>query len=134
MAKSNAVTKQAAESVTGCVGNRSGIGTFFDDRGNKITTGQARVIFNQYGIVEVPNAGAGSYAGVFDKLGYIKVEVYDQGSSAGDWVFGISDGRTWRCAFQTNRYPYHGFSYKLGGSGSLFSSKDQLFEYLNSRG
>lgn len=134
MAQSNTLTKHTAESATGCVESSSGIGTFFNDKGNKITVGQARVIFNQFGTVEVPNAGAGSYAEVFDKLGYVEVESYDQGSSAGDWVFGISDGRTWRCAFQTNRYPYHGFAYKLGGSGSLFSSKDELFEYLNSRG
>lgn len=105
------VTEQMAEAGTGCVENPHGVGKFYDDRGNELTREEAQDRFNDGKLIEVPNAGAGSYSRVFKALGYEAVETVEHGSSAGDWTFAVKDGDCWYLAFQNNRYPYHGFSY-----------------------
>lgn len=102
-----------AEEATGIKQNGK-LGVMFDKRGIKMPIEEAREVFTMKGeTVEIPNAGAGSYREVFDLLGYDKVEVYEWGSSAGDWTFGIHNKEGWFLACQENRYPYHGFKYGL---------------------
>lgn len=104
----NDMEREMCESATG-IRQYGNIGKFYDDKGNEISRTEARVLFKEGKIIEVPNAGAGSFREVFNKLGYKKVDVYEWGSSAGDWTF-ILNGKY---ACQENRYPYHGFRYGL---------------------
>ncbi len=102
------IEKEICESATGIRQGKT-LGTFYDNNGNKITIKEARQLFRQGEIVEVPNAGAGSFREVLKHLGYKKVDVYDWCSSAGDWTFRIRG--YYVC--QENRYPYFGFRYSL---------------------
>jgi hypothetical protein len=79
--------------------------------------------------VAVPNAGAGSYDDVFKLFGFDKIEVYDWTSSAGDWTFMLHQKGGWRWGFQTNRYPYYGFTYGIGDF--LFKTKKALMQHIN---
>lgn len=108
------MTDRMAEEGTGIRENPHGIGLFYDDDGDVITTEQAQDLFLDEQIIAVPNAGAGSYKAVFASLGYQEVKPIEWGSSAGDWIFAIRDGDSWWIAFQSNRYPYHGFTYSRG--------------------
>lgn len=126
------LTKAMAEQSTGCRENATGLGKFYGHGGIYLKDDKAGQELLACREIEVPNAGAGSYTEVFRRLGFPQVEVYEQSSSAGDWVFGVFDGSVWRCAFQVNRYPYHGFTYKLGGSLSVFKTFDDLSQYLES--
>ncbi len=103
--------KELAETATGCAENPSGIGEFYDNRGNELTREQAQDALGNGESVEVPNAGSGSYEAVFKALGFEETKVIEWSSSAGDWTFAVRDEETWYVAFQNNRYPHHGFSY-----------------------
>jgi len=102
------IEKEMCESATGIKQGKT-LGTFYDNKGNEITTKEARQLFRQGETVEVPNAGAGSFREVLKLLGYKKVDVYEWCSSAGDWTFRIRG----HYVCQENRYPYHGFRYGL---------------------
>lgn len=102
------IEKEMCEDATGCR-QQNGIGKFYNNKGNEITIKEARQLFRQGETVEVPNAGAGSFREILKCLGYKKVDVYEWGSSAGDWTFKIRE----HYAYQENRYPYHGFRYGL---------------------
>jgi hypothetical protein len=109
------IDKRRAEDATGCRESRSGLGQFYDGRGNPLTAEEAQGVFNvAEEVVEVPNAGAGSYADVFKLLGYEEVRPIELTSSAGEWTFAVRDGDTWYIAQQSNRYPRRGFSYSRG--------------------
>lgn len=98
--------KQVCEDATGIRQGKT-LGKFYDDKGNEISVRQARKIFRQGKIVEVPNAGAGSFREVLKMLGYKKVNVFECGSSAGNWTFRVRG----HYVAQENRYPYFGFRY-----------------------
>ncbi len=102
------IEKQMAEDATGCR-QSNGIGKFYNNKGYEITIKEAKKMFRQGDIIEVPNAGAGSYREVLNLLGFKKVEVYDWTSSAGDWTFKIRG----KLVCQENRYPYQGFRYGI---------------------
>ena len=48
-----------------------------------------------------------------EKLGLADVNVLNNTASSGDWVFGVPRDGVWLHAFQSNRYPCHGFSYSV---------------------
>lgn len=99
-----------AEQATGCVARVQNGGTMYSDNGNPLSNKAARKIFRDGGNVEVPNAGAGSYKTILQRLGFKKISVDNWSSSAGDWSF-LVQGK--RIVFQENRYPYHGFRYSM---------------------
>lgn len=107
------IQKIRAEEATGLNENPSGLGTIYNGNGGSIADSEAREIIAEGGVIEVPNAGAGSYARVFAMLGYDRVEVIDWTSSAGDWCFGVRKDNLWYRAFQENRYPHHGMKYAV---------------------
>jgi hypothetical protein len=103
---------EVADQATGCAQNPTTPqgGPFWITVGTKgvqISDREARRHFRQGSEIAVPNAGAGSYHAVLERLGFPAVEVEDHTSSAGDWTFTVPSG----LVFQRNRYPYHGFSY-----------------------
>jgi hypothetical protein len=106
------------EQATGCVATRckenNGLGKLYDSKGNEINRDQAVCVFEDGGIVEVPNAGAGSYKTLLKLLGYQEVKVVDWTSSAGNWCFGARWGDDWWRVWQENRYPHFGFRYNRG--------------------
>jgi hypothetical protein len=102
------IEKQVCKDATG-IRQCKTLGKFYDGKGNEIKISQARKIFRQGEIVEVPNAGAGSFREVLKMLGYKKIDVYEWCSSAGDWTFKIKG----HFVCQENRYPYFGFRYSL---------------------
>lgn len=56
-------------------------------------------------------AGAGSYREWAKSQGYQYLEVYDWTSSAGDWIFVVSEnGEAWYPAYQENNWPGAGFT------------------------
>ena len=101
--------KVLCEQTTGIKENPHGIGQFYDCIGLEVSRKKARILFRQGEVIEVPNAGAGSFREVLKELGYKKVDVYEWGSSAGDWTFKIKGG----FVSQENRYPRFGFRYGL---------------------
>jgi hypothetical protein len=103
-----------AEEMTGLREHPKGFGQMYADGGNPLDREQAQDWFLDGNSVEVPNAGAGSYEDVFEALGFVEVKPIEWSSSAGDWTFAVRDDDTWRVAYQSNRYPRHGFSYSLG--------------------
>jgi len=98
---------QLADQATGCRGCPEG--QLYDSSGNKLTDEEAAELFLDEQLIEAPNAGAGSYRGVMERLGVTVTEVLEQSSSAGDWTLLTDKG----IVFQHNRYQYHGFSYAL---------------------
>ena len=109
------VNKQMAEDATGCRESRCGLGQLYDGKGNPLTVEEAQNLFEQSEeLIEIPNAGAGSYAEVFKLLGYEDAKPIEWSSSAGEWTFAIRGGDAWYFAQQSNRYPRHGFSYSRG--------------------
>lgn len=104
-----------AEQMTGVTEHPNGVGQFYDSNGKAVTHEEAQDLFIGGDSIEVPNAGAGSYDPVFRAMGYQEVKAIEWGSSAGDWIFGIRDEATWYVAYQTNRYPQHGYAYSLNG-------------------
>lgn len=118
----------AAGQATGCRG--SGVlGKFYNDSGNELTDDEAQDLLLEGKTVEVPNAGAGSYRSVFERLKFEDVDVYEWSSSAGDWTFVVYDGQAWYPAFQSNRYPHHGFRYSMRTDVAMADKRD-LFELL----
>jgi len=115
----------SAEQATGCSENPFGIGKCFagpinrkgkvSDPGTDLPTREAAMDWlEQGGAIAFPNAGAGSSRKVFcGILGFQDLREIDTTSSAGDWSFGVFDGEVWIAAFQSNRYPRHGFTYSL---------------------
>lgn len=103
--------KRQAEEATGIVENPRGLGKFYARGGKELTPTEAVDVLKNQGVIEVPNAGAGSYTALFLALGFEEVKPLDVGSSAGDWVFAVKDNGLWYIASQHNRYPYYGFSY-----------------------
>lgn len=122
------VAEQMAESATGCVG-RSNLGAFYANGGAELTPEAARAAILEGKAVEVPNAGAGSYARFFQALGFSEVRTVETTSSAGDWMLAVRNNLTgcWHPAWQSNRYPRHGFSYNMEEANS-FSSYEELVE------
>ena len=127
-----------ADQMTGCHEHPRGLGKYYagpinrngwvTDSGEEFADHKAAYDFlREGGEVGVPHAGAGSYDDVFRSLGFTEVEVVEQGSSAGDWSFGVRDGAEgpWHYASQDNRYPYHGFKYRVD-----FDSSFPSFEAL----
>ena len=114
------VTAAIADQATGCRQNPATPqgGPFWvkvNADGRKITDTEARRLFRSGTEVEAPNAGAGSYAAILERLGFTAVEVEDQMSSAGDWAFRVRSG----LVFQRNRYPHFGFAYQYQRNASL---------------
>ena len=123
--------KQVCEDATGCNANPHGLGKFYDDDGCEISTDRVFDILIDGKTVEVPNAGAGSFREVFELAGFQKTEVFEWGSSAGDWSFAVFDGSFWMPAFQSNRYPRHGFMYSVDASWQFHDLQD-CFKYMSS--
>lgn len=116
----------SAEQATGIRENPFGLGKYYGgarNNGGRVTPGGEEIDSKEdaYDLlrdgvsIEVPNAGAGSYREFFESLGFTKVEPWETCSSAGDWTFAVKDGEhgDWYPAFQSNRYPYHGFEYSV---------------------
>jgi hypothetical protein len=108
------LTQTIAEQATGCHENPAVAagGPLWTPAGNgdgrKVTDEEARRLFRDGIEIAAPNAGAGSYGAILERLGFPAVEVEDTTSSAGDWSFRIPSGTV----FQTNRYPHCGFAYQ----------------------
>jgi hypothetical protein len=104
-----------AEQATGYVATMEDGGPFYigDGRGGgvRLADHEAAKHIRTGEPVEVPNAGAGDYREIAQRLDLGKVEVVDWTSSAGDWTFRLEDGSG---LFQENRYPGHGFKYSIG--------------------
>ena len=104
----------SAEQATGCYQRGKGLGKFYVQRGEWIAHKAARALFLAGEPIEVPNAGAGSYAQFFETVGVDTWRLHESTSSAGDWVFILHINGSPHYAFQNNRHPYHGFTYRLG--------------------
>ena len=123
-----------AEQATGLAQTRRGLGKYYVSESLAVSPRTACDMLRDGRAVciHIPNAGAGSYREFFTSLGITEVQVVDHTSSAGDWVFAIKDGAEgmWYPAFQTNRYPRHGFSYSINFD-EPFDTLDRLFEFSN---
>lgn len=118
-----------AECATGCCQQSKLV--LYDADGDVITKEQAKENILNGLPVAIPGAGAGNYREVFvDLLGFEELEVIDWTSSAGEWSFGVKDETGWRVAWQSNRYPYHGYTYGVTTEpmGSGFATFDELVE------
>ncbi len=104
-----------AEQATGIAENSHGLGKFFRHGGDEVTPQKAYDLLREGQSIEVPNAGAGSYGKFFTGVGFSEVRNVENMSSAGDWTHAVKDGAEgdWYPAFQSNRYPYHGFAYSV---------------------
>lgn len=107
------MTKLAAEQATGCAGNRAGLGKYYNNQGSELTAEEAQDELLEGGYVEVPNAGAGSYRRFFEAMLFEDCKAMETTSSAGDWTLAVKDNGTWYAAWQSNRFPRHGFSYSI---------------------
>lgn len=73
-------------------------------------------------------AGVGGYRQYAMSLGFTIVKVYDSTSSAGDWSFLVSkDGIEWHILYQTNNWPYGGFSYSIDGYLVFYGTFDEVY-------
>lgn len=124
MTKSN--EQRTAEEATGCV--QIGRLVYLNEKGIILNEEQAAQIFQSYGLIGVPGAGAGNYREVFVVLGVDVIEVNDWTSSAGDWSFGVKIYDKWYMATQENRYPCIGFKYLLSDLIGPCKTKEELFE------
>jgi hypothetical protein len=104
-----------AEQATGLAQPTKGLGKYYINESLHVSPRSAYDMLREGRAVQIhlPNAGAGSYREFFKSLGLETLVVVNQCSSAGDWVFAVQDGDFWYPAFQTNRYPRHGFSYSI---------------------
>lgn len=120
-----------AEQSTGCYG-RSNLGTFFARGGVVLTPEAAAKAIRVEETVEVPSAGAGSYARFFAALGFDEATLVESSSSAGDWFLGVRDAATglWSPAWQENRYLCSGFRYSME-TRHQFASFKELCEHAN---
>jgi hypothetical protein len=116
-----------AEQATGI--EQAGTLFYYDTHGNKITQDKARQLLLSGDIIEIPQAGAGSYNEVADEMGFDKVEVLNWSSSAGDWQFAVEKDGNWKVLCQENRYPHYGFKYSL--SEMSFGSVEDINDYFN---
>jgi hypothetical protein len=119
-----ALKRQAAEQATGCnqnpatpEGGQLWVSTH-NGEGRKVSDSEARRLFREGNEIEAPNAGAGSYITILERLGFTAVEVEDHTSSAGDWTFKVPSG----LVFQRNRYPHCGFAYQYQRDAHLRTS------------
>lgn len=103
----------AAAEATGLPENPHGLGQFYIQGGKPVTARQAAGLLWSGKVVEVPNAGAGSYSRFFETLGFEEVQPLETGSSSGDWTLAVKAGDYWHATWQNNRYPYYGFGYRL---------------------
>ena len=124
--------KDGAEDATGVSESPSGIGTLYSDEDKPASLDTAARLIRVGNPIEVPNAGAGSYNKFFKVLGFEEVQVADSMASSGDWSFAVKDSkrktRKWRPASQENRYPYHGFKYRVASMG--FESAKGCIDYM----
>lgn len=116
--------KMMSEEATGCY--QQGEIVFYNEGGDKITNEEATKLFENNEIVEVPNAGAGSFREIISLLGFSELEVIDWTSSAGDWAFGVKNEIGWFVVWQENRYPYYGFKYCLSDYIPACSTFEEL--------
>ena len=121
----NIIEKTTAEEATGI--EETGVQMWSEDI--KIKEKKAKKLLYQNKEVAVPGAGAGSYREIFEALGFEKVEVVEWTSNAGDWSFGVKDKTGWRMAWQTNRYPHHGFTYDIDIDNFSFDSFEDLLKF-----
>ena len=77
----------------------------YDADGEKLSLTKAKKLFRQGVTISDPNRHGAKM--ILNHLGYSNVKVFDDTSSAGDWIFKIRGGY----AFQYNRHPYRGFDY-----------------------
>ena len=82
------------------------------------------------GKVFAPGASFQGYHKFFGDMEYKDVKVIDQTSSAGDWIFGLFDGRVWIFGIQENAYPKRGFIYAIDN----LSYRGRSFEDLVNNG
>lgn len=99
-----------AEQATGCAASQRDGGQLYLTGGKPVSDAEARQAFRQGKCVHAPNAGAGSYRDVLERMGLSPIQVEDWTSSAGDWYFRVKGGLL---VFQENRYPFHGFKYSM---------------------
>ena len=102
----------AADQATGCRESQPKGGQLYvaaGDEGRAVTDKEAARLFREGTEIEAPNAGAGSYAAVLERLGYKSCEAVETCSSAGDWTIRVRGA----LVCQRNRYPRHGFGYTL---------------------
>jgi len=90
---------------------RQNVDHFYSHDGSELSDTAARRAVRDGESVGLPNASAGSYREVARRLGFKKIEVEDQTSSAGDWCLKLRGGRF---MWQTNQWPYSGFRYVIG--------------------
>ncbi len=124
------VERELCEAGTGIREHRSGYGKLYAHGGAELTHEAAYYELRNNKQVEVPNAGSQTFRQFFKEVGYDEVDVLEWSSSAGDWSFMVRDGDGWFAAFQTNRYPYHGFAYSVNYE-IPFASKDELIQYAS---
>lgn len=118
------------EAGTGLREHPAGYGKLYADGGVELTTEEAYDTLLDGKQVEVPNAGAHTFRQFFKDVGYDAVDVVEWSSSAGDWTFMVRDGEGWFLAFQSNRYPRHGFAYSVNYE-LPFASKDELIQFAS---
>lgn len=124
--------KVISEQATGCAQRGRYLGRLYLKNGYGVAPIEAQRLIREGDPIEYPNAGAGSYREVFEQLGFKKIETIETCSSAGDWSLAVQDkDGTWREAWQTNRYPYHGFSYTVGRRA--FPTIDDVITYFQNQ-
>ena len=111
------LSRSFEEQATGIV-QRGGLGSFYPVDASAdpapLDDLAARDALDDGSAIAVPNAGAGSYREFFARMGFVEIKVIDYTSSAGDWCFGVRRrDEPWILAFQSNRYPRHGFNYNV---------------------
>lgn len=120
------------EQATGMAQTRKGLGKYYVSESLAVspTTAYDMLRDGRAACIHIPNAGAGSWREFFASLGIDEVRVVENSSSSGDWLFAVHDGPggMWYPAFQTNRYPRHGFSYSINFD-EPFDTFERLVEH-----
>lgn len=122
--------QKMAEQATGCRESQRDGQLYRDEsgRGVPVTDQEAsELVFDE--AIHDPNAGAGSFRRLAERLGFTHVEVVEWSSSAGDWIFIVSrDGHEWWVMTQENRHPFHGFKYSCEQRQGRFGTAEQVLK------
>ncbi len=124
--------QKMCEDMTGC--SQKGELKYYSTEskeGTLITKKEATELLQNGKEIAIPQAGAGNYTEVFTSLGFDDVKVVDWTSSAGDWAFGVKNEHGWFAAFQSHRYPFHGYIYTVNTDYGFFDTFDDLCKAMN---
>jgi len=130
----SSLVDQVAEEATGCYQHCVNAQLYLEG-GCKVDDSKAAELIRSGEAIHDPNAGAGTYSRFAERMGFERIERFDQTSSAGDWVFVVlekdreGESAEWHLLHQENRHPGHGFKY-LRSARAWYGTYDEVLESI----